>query len=179
MDSLINQIKTTEELFTQTLIRSISVTDDVLREQLIEENNNLQIKLNQLNELYMHNFFKEIKNSVMEYYKPFYEIKEFKYTLYDQNKKIVNVDNLAKKYRIRIPSSLNDRRLLLIFCQTLNCVIIIKDILGQPIDYINYDQEKTYNNCYQIYLNFYLDEYDKYNITYHTIQWKSIYQEPY
>lgn len=131
----IKHIKFLNSEFNRTMIRMVSVTDMVLQYQLQEEHNLIAALLNEETSKCYNTLFQDI---VIDHKKQYLDqIKEVSFMdslIYSCSKKKVSMD--FNTMRIRIPASLQDRRLILIICHALNYTIHIHDLEGYVVDSI-------------------------------------------
>lgn len=133
--------KKIQEEHDNLLIRTVSVTDDILKEQLREEylNTAEQLAESEIGLNFLETQIKtEMLNESIIDFKEFYE-RQFKIVdlitcISTLNK--IDMVSIASKNRLRIPATLKQQRELAMFANTLNYKFIILDYEGFTIDEI-------------------------------------------
>lgn len=131
------------------LVRTISVTDDVLREQLREEylGASEQLALSEVELNFLETQIRnELLNALVIDFKEFY-IEQFKIVDFvTAINTINNIDmgTIASKNRLRLPTSLKQQRELSIFANALNYKFVIMDYEGFVVDEIGKGSEPLY-----------------------------------
>ena len=141
-----SQINRMYESQNDLLIHIAGLSDYVLKEQAIEQYAILQHAIKEKEQKYLDSFIREIAiNHIAEYTSLFnftYDIlRALSYTnKIDYDDLILNIN----KKRMRIPSSIDDRRNLALLTQYLNCTIDIVDLEGYEIDSIGVGKTQYY-----------------------------------
>jgi hypothetical protein len=177
-NALIN-IRRLHENYNSILVRIVSVSNSVVREQLKEEHDMIHDSIVHANNEFIHIRFKYMVYEHKKQYLSLIIPTDFVNSIYDSHNNVVDICKMSKINRVRQPCSLNDRRKLLIFCQVLNVLILVKDVEGIVVDYIG--DIKKMNDPHDnlvIYVNFFslFSDYDRYSTTCQTIQSMSICQ---
>jgi hypothetical protein len=121
--------------FNRTIIRMVSVTDMVLKNQLRDEHNLIADQLDkETSECYNALFQDIVIDHKKQYIDQIKEVSFMNSLIHSDSKKKVFVD--FNNMRIRIPTSIQDRRLILIICSVLNYTIHIHDLEGYVVDSI-------------------------------------------
>lgn len=135
------QHKKIQDEHDSLLVRTISVTNDVLREQLRDEyitaSEKLAIsdvKLNFLETQIRNELFSEMVVDFKEFYIRQFEITDLINVVNKINK--IDMATLAEKNRLRLPTSLKQQRELAIFANALNYKFVILDYEGFVADEI-------------------------------------------
>jgi hypothetical protein len=175
-------IQQLNENYNNILVRIVSVSDNVVREQLKEEHDMIHDMIQHADNELTQIRFKYMAYEHKKQYLCLITPTDFANSLYDIYNNVVDIGKMSKINRVRQPCSLNDRRKLIIFCRVLNAVILVKDIEGIVIDYIGDIKKMNISNnnpvVYVVYVNFFslFSDYDRYSTTCQTIQSMSICQ---
>lgn len=134
-DRVIKHIAFLNSEFNRTMVRMISVTDMVLQSQLQEEHIFIAGQLNEeMNKCYNTLFQDIVIDHKKQYHDHIKEVSFMNSLIYSDSKKKVLMD--FNTMRIRIPTSIRDRRLILIICRALDYTIHIHDLEGYVVDII-------------------------------------------
>lgn len=156
MEEVKNNINSLQVEHDELLIRIAGLSDNVLKEQAVENYQILCNKLATQNSLYSHYLMERMSHDHKEqYYNKFTQINNFinAFTMVNNLSTTILEDN-----RLRAPKNIMDRRSMLIISQVLNCQIIIKDLESEIIDEIGAATDSTKKYILYVWL---FDRYDE------------------
>lgn len=151
-DIAIHNLRSLKNEHERLLTRIVGVTDVILSEQLQEECVDLEAnisiaetKICDIEKKDLCSLFDEIKNEHIQFYKTQWILADPILCLEKTNN--IQLFDVLKKHRLRIPSNMNQRRELCLIANELDYRITLLDYEGFQIDHIGKGTFNLYLHC--------------------------------